>query len=565
MAEILAISGIPTEEELDEQELERFQHYLSHPLPINLSSRSRLISSGLLSQYQVASLSEYRSRYGDVLSYSELATVEGFGKGFVERIRPFISLRSRSAPGKPSGDTVHSRQDALVRFALKGGATNYGVKYRFSSGESLEITAAARSYYSDNKQFPPSVWSSGMTFYGKRWLGKAVLGDYNLRIGQGLSLWSGLSLSGLSSSSSFSKRPTGLSPTWSWSGAGSHRGMAADFLIGRWSLVTFMSFPGLRGQMEGSKRTTVSLMPGLHAGWAGKSGQLGFGAWTGSDTGKLSGDFRWNLSGVDLFGEAAYDLRTGSMASLAGVSASLGEGWRINTVGRLYPKTYDGSFSGGVRSWTKTSDERGVAAGLEWFGAYLTADMAWKDSDRVKRQCKLSLKVPLQLGEKSVVSIRLTERIRPYEEYLVYRTGGRLDIDWSSAGLSSRYGEADGSAWKLHYRLEGLLCRSLAGLTYLEGGRKTDSWNVYLRGTVFLVDNWDDRIYSYERDAPGNFTVPAYYGRGFALSAVGGHKFRWGKKGALKVYFRASTVRYSFMRDPKPASNEAKLQVAASF
>lgn len=253
------------------------------------------------------------------------------------------------------------------------------------------------------------------------------------------------------------------------------------------------------------------------------------------------------------------------MASLAGVSASLGEGWRINTVGRLYPKTYDGSFSGGVRSWTKTSDERGVAAGLEWFGAYLTADMAWKDSDRVKRQCKLSLKVPLQLGEKSVVSIRLTERIRPYEEYLVYRTGGRLDIDWSSAGLSSRYGEADGSAWKLHYRLEGLLCRSLAGLTYLEGGRKTDSWNVYLRGTVFLVDNWDDRIYSYERDAPGNFTVPAYYGRGFALSAVGGHKFRWGKKGALKVYFRASTVRYSFMRDPKPASNEAKLQVAASF
>ena len=101
----------------------------------------------------------------------------------------------------------------------------------------------------------------------------------------------------------------------------------------------------------------------------------------------------------------------------------------------------------------------------------------------------------------------------------------------------------------------------------MEGGRKSEDYSIYLRGTLFLVDNWDDRIYSYERDAPGNFTVPAYYGRGFSVSAVGGSRFRFGirKKKTLKVYFRVVSTRYPFMIEPKPARTEAKLQVMASL
>ena len=110
-----------------------------------------------------------------------------------------------------------------------------------------------------------------------------------------------------------------------------------------------------------------------------------------------------------------------------------------------------------------------------------------------------------------------------------------------------------------------MLCRSLAGLAYLEGGRKTDWFSAYLRGTIFIVDNWDDRIYSYERDAPGNFTVPAYYGRGWSLSAVSGCKLRLGRGRALKLYFRASTMAYSFMKEPKPSVSEAKAQAVVMF
>ena len=556
MGSILMLSGASSEENLDEQELERFHHYLSHPLPINLASRSRLVSSGLLSQYQVASLNDYRFRYGDVLSFSELATIEGFSPEFVKRIKPFLSLASRSEPGKPAGDSLGIRHEATARVSVKRKTINYGAKYRASFRERIVVSAAARS---------PSSWSGGVTFYGKRYLGKAVLGDYNLRVGQGLSLWSGMSLTGFSTSSSFSRRPTGLSPTWSWSGIGSHRGAAADFQAGRLMLTTFISFPGLRGQMEGDRKTPVTTLGGASIGWFGKNGQGSLTAWRSGAKGKVSADYRYNLYGVDVFWETAFDAYSHSLASVAGASALLGEGWRLNAVARLYPKTFDSSLAGAVRSWTKTSDERGVALGIERYGAYFTADLAFKEGDKSKKQCKLLLKVPAQIGDKTVLSLRMTERIRPYEEYLVYKTGARLDLDYSSAGISSRYGESDGEAWKARARIEGLLCRSLAGLSYLELGRKTDRFSAYLRGTLFIVDNWDDRIYSYERDAPGNFTVPAYYGRGYSVAAVGGGKFRMGKKGTLKIYFRASVVRYPFMREPKPPSGEMKLQAVTSF
>ena len=94
---------------------------------------------------------------------------------------------------------------------------------------------------------------------------------------------------------------------------------------------------------------------------------------------------------------------------------------------------------------------------------------------------------------------------------------------------------------------------------------KASNLSAYLRGTLFVVDNWDDRIYSYERDAPGNFTVPAYYGRGVALSFVGGHKFRQWKKKTLRVYLRVSDISYFLMSTPKPSVREARVQAVMAI
>ncbi|MBR1926610.1 MAG: general secretion pathway protein GspK [Bacteroidales bacterium] len=563
--DILVITGASSEEDLDDQEVERFAVFLSHPLRLNGSSVARLVSSGLLSQYQAASLNDYRTRSGDVRSLSELALVEGFDERYVAALAPFVSLESDAAVGESHQGGRGLLQDALLRGAVKVHAASYGLKYKLSIREKTSLSLAARSNYDDPSWFPPSSWSGNLTINGRSLLSRVVFGDYNMRLGQGLSLWSGMSLGGFSSSSSFSRRPTGLAPTWSWSGIGSHRGVSAEFLAGSLTFTPFISFPGLRERMEGVGKGDVSLMPGTSVYWSGRNGRIGMSAWRTGERGKVSVDFRWNIYGIDLFGEVADDLTSGAVAAVAGSSYSIGEGWRVSGVARWYPSSFDAAWCGGVRSWTKTSDERGVAVGLERYGFQLTADLGVKDSDRTRRQVKLYAKVPVQISPNSVLSVRVTGRYRPYEDYLVYRTGFRTDVDWSSGGISARYGESDRDAWKGRLRVESILCKSLSGLAYMEIGRKTSSLTAYLRGTVFIVDNWDDRIYSYERDAPGNFSVPAYYGRGLAISFYGGRKFSiWNKK-TLKVYLRVSDISYALMETPKPSVREARLQAVLAI
>ena len=538
MRSILVLTGASSEEELDEEEIGRYLQFVARPLALNLDPEAKLLASGLLSRYQVASLEDYRSRSGDVLSFSELAAVDGFGEEAVSALRPFISLASRSAPGSLPGDGDKVSQDLLARGGWKGGkGYSGGVKYKVSFKEAVEGSLSAT----------PSSWSGNLMFKGRRTPWRLLFGDYNLRFGQGLSLWSGLTLSGFSSSSSFSKRPSGLSPSFSWTGNGTHRGVAGDCHIGRFSFTAFLSAPGLKDRGKGA-----ILLPGANACWYGRSGQVSLTAFGDGRSGKVSADFRWNRKGCDYFGETALDLGSGRMAAVAGTVLPLGGDWKL---------------SGLLRSSPAASREAGAALGLERYGLQATADLAVKESDRSRRQLKLFLKVPVQVSPDLVLSVRMTERIRPYEEYLKYRTGARADLDWSTAGISARYGESEGDAWKGRVRAEALLCRSLAFLSYLEAGRKTGQSSMYLRGTLFVVDNWDDRIYSYERDAPGSFNVPAYYGRGVALSAVAGRKYVFGKgkKKALRLYLRASSVTYPFMEEPKPAKTEARLQASLSL
>ena len=68
---LLTLTGASCVEELSEDEIQRFQSLAAHPVDLNQAGRSRLLATGLLTPFQVASLLDYRSRTGAVLSWSE--------------------------------------------------------------------------------------------------------------------------------------------------------------------------------------------------------------------------------------------------------------------------------------------------------------------------------------------------------------------------------------------------------------------------------------------------------------------------------------------------------------
>ena len=89
---VLRNCGVINPEDIDEYEVERLASYLERPVRINIASASNLRSCGLFTQFQAASLLDYRERHGDLMSYSELALVDGFTEEKVQLLIPFISL-----------------------------------------------------------------------------------------------------------------------------------------------------------------------------------------------------------------------------------------------------------------------------------------------------------------------------------------------------------------------------------------------------------------------------------------------------------------------------------------
>ena len=115
MQAMVFLSGAPDIESVDSHTAEQFMALLRRPLKINLSSRSRLTESGLLSPYQTASLLDYISSNGDVLSVAELAAVDGFGYEYAAALEYFSSRQFLGTA------TVHRQfRDTSFRFQKKG-------------------------------------------------------------------------------------------------------------------------------------------------------------------------------------------------------------------------------------------------------------------------------------------------------------------------------------------------------------------------------------------------------------------------------------------------------------
>lgn len=516
----LFLSGAFSEEELDESVMEQFEHHRRHPLAINLSSRRELLASGLLSRYQVASLLDYKDRFGDILSISELALVDGFGQKSATALAPFISFRSISVPGTSAASDRRVTLDALARGSVKmpGGGTSAGLKLR--GGLEKRLTGSF--------SIKPGGFSGNAAFYGRKMPVSVIVGDFNARFGQGLMMWNGFSLSGFSSAS-FLKNSVGVSPAWTFSPASCIRGAALEYAPGAWTLSAVLPFSGegkALNVMHYSRRSDLGL--------------------TVSDRG-LSADGRLSLGEVDLGGEVAFDIVHHRAAMLCALVFNPAYQKKASVLLRLYPDGYMPISSGAARSSSKASDEAGAALGFETERLLLTLDAALHPAAETS-QLKLLSKYELVSRDSCLLSVRLASRLKPQDD-APWRTDLRLDGTFPLGALDCSL------------RANALWCKSLAMLGYAQCQYRTDLFTASLRATVFKVDNWDDRIYSYERDAPGNFTVPAYNGRGVSVSMYAGKKWKTKRFSTYALYLRASWIGYPWTRPAKPGKAELKLQL----
>lgn len=521
-AAILHLTGAADMEELDESETERFAPFTARPLRINEASRTELLSSSLLTAYQVASVLDYRSRHGDILSVAELSLVDGFSEADARALGCFVSFDTPRCPGdtgaggKTWGASVVSRykpgsEDAF-KLKCKG---EYGG--RFSVGFTLQD-----NFYA--------------TFSSRSGRHNLLVGDYRLRFGQGLLFWDGFSLSGYSTLSAFSRRPTGAVPAVSFSSDGIRRGVVYS-----WSYSTVFV----------SKEDAGAATGGVHGSLPFRRGEVGLTAFMKTrgtngargDAG-LSVDVQYNIIGMAVSAEAGY--RPLDTAVVAAASLRTPSLWRFT--GALAARA-PGDRHEYAAMAVYASEKRVSLRGREGFGSSVKAleadvSVAWIDRpDKDRRQLKLIADAAWQISPSLSLKSRYIRTLRNYGD--IRRDELRLDCIWS-----------DG-AWMLSSRLHAASSARLGIMGYLEAGRAGQKLSMYLRATAFRVDDWADRIYAWERDAPGNFSVPVSYGRGYRLSATGGYKTQlWRTR--LRAYVKGSIVRYPWMAEQKEGKAELK-------
>ena len=552
MEKILLFYGVSSPEEVDPYDVERLSDLLSHPLQVNLVTPASLSGSGLLTPYQVASLTDYRKRHGDVMSYEELSAVDGFGKIVVEKLSPFISLRGTKLSADEDVAGISSTLDVKTGWKMDG-IPSYGLRYKMKAGRQLSAgLALSRSSKADGAA--PDAFTGNVCLAFRKVPGKIVLGDFNARFGQGLALWNGLSLSGLASPSSYLKRASGLTPSSSFTGTYSMRGAAADLTLNKVKVSAFLAAQ--------TGKDSYGLLPTVNVGWLRRNGMLSFthyadfanagGTFSIPDM-KTAFDIALCCNGTDVFAEAAYDWVSGVAASLAGIVFPVNEDVRLASMLRYYPAGYSSGRGGAAASTTKSTNEYGFSLSSEFVRGTLAADVAYfptakaGDDTRSSLQAKLQSEWNINIASPLKLKVRFSERLRSWGRQ--WRTEARAD-------LSYIYG-----IWNAVLRADIVKSDGCGLLGYAEAGRKAEDISIYIRYGMFRIDDWDDRIYVYERDAPGSFNVPAFYGRGL----WGALTFGWRCTRHIRLYGRTALTSYPFMKSKKSGRAELKLQVMSEF
>lgn len=543
---ILKISGASTIEELDESEYERYEDLLERPVYINTASESKLLSCGLFSRYQVASITDYRRRSGDIRSMTELAAMDGFNETSADILRPFISLDSAAPPGS-SSQMRRAQGEADVRASARmDGSLAYTAKLRLVSENRWSVAATARNSYADIGR-APGTWSFCAVRYGRRIPSKLVIGDFNARFGQGLALWSGFSMSGVTATGAFSKRPGGISPSWSASPDGPVRGIAGDIRTERITISAAAMFPGLRQRMDGSGKAATGLVGAVNVARTGRRSEASLTATAGSagdrnspGTAKVSADLRWAPGTVTLFGETAADIVQKDFAATVGGIWSIAYQKEAALMLRHFGSSFGSDLCGAARSSSKCCDESAISAGVSLPHFKSTLDAA-RFPNRGSNQMRLVCSTPLVFGSHLTVTPRGSFKWKDGDK----RMEMRMDAE-AVHGIS-----------RFHVRADVVHAAGTAWQCYAEYGLKNEKCSFFARAGMFRVENWDDRIYVYERDAQGSFNVPALYGSGYNSSLTASLK-----KGRNKFFLRISRIRYV---TDKPGRTEFKLQYLRKF
>jgi len=580
--------------------LEYLTGLLRRPLNINKAESDDFADFILLSPIQVANLLSYRAQYGDLVSIYELQAVPGFDLETIRQELPFVRVNESPSQGLlgPSeilrggdhtifigGNRTLEDKAGYLRDDGKGYVGNpwrQFARYRFSFGNRVSagftIESDSGEPFLSNGQL---VDYKSAHFYMKDVTSKikaVALGDYNISLGQGLTMFNGFSPGKSAYVMDFKRTGRKIRRHTSNEEVRYLRGAAATVSLSKdLELTGFVSSRNRDGngvsldtldtidqisslQLSGLHRTQNEIddkgsvhnfIYGGNLNYQSTKGQIGFNfynsifdkplqrnpqlynqfLWNGDQLGNYSIDYSYRVKALSFFGESAYSSNGGwahTHSMQMGLSEFVSAALSYRNFDRKYTTLYPGAFA----ESQSVTNESGLYFALDIHPTYNWSITGYAD---LFQSPWLRFGVD-GLSTGSEYLIRTTYRIkRKLEAYVQWReeakqrnlSGNETPIDLLVPNERTNLRLHIG--WKINPSLE---LRTRAEHVWWDEQQSEQDDQGFLiyqdilfrpqslpfsftaRYAWFRTDGFDTRVYTYENDLIYNFSIPAFADHG---------------------------------------------------
>lgn len=587
--------------------LEDLYFFLENPLNLNVAGYTDLMKLHLLTDVQVASIINYRKKFGQFITVYELGAIPELDREVIEMMLPFIEIKPVEKDNfKWKYAFKYGRHEILTRYERvieqKAGYLDYPDSILAENpnkqylGSPDKLYLRYRNQYKDRiswgvtaekdagEEFFTGSQPNGFDFYSahffarKMWKFDAVaLGDYQVKIGQGLTMWSGFAMGKTPNVFNARRNADILRPYTSVNESLYLRGGAFTFGSDKVQFTGFVSHKGVDAnvnvadtlesvfdagfssfQISGYHRTPGEIedknkvqefITGGEVAFSKDNFRIGIaGVYTSYDiplnaTLKPYNQFKFN-SGELFTGGINYKLfyRKMSFFGEAAMSDNLkggvinGFAWHADPkldlmiIHRYYDKAFQSIYSAGFGESSDNTGENGIYLGAQlrvnkrlsvssYYDQFSFNYLKWLTDDlSAGRDFFIQLDFTLSRNSKFYIRFKnkITERNNDAE------TAGIHDqIYLKRTTIRFNFDQRVNSMISLQSRIEWSDFRfddnqanGILMFQDIEFAFRKIPLKLYTRYAVFDSDDYDSRIYAYENDLLYVFSIPSYYYKG---------------------------------------------------
>ena len=579
-------------------------YYATHPLDVNSATYEELTRSGLLNELQIQALMEHISKHGKLLSREELQTIDGFDLISIRDIALYIDVKTESALLRKGFSNIikDGTHTFLIRtlqvleeqkgFSPKetpddvrymGSPLKLYTRYRFNYG--TQISFGVTGEKDAGEEFFKGSQKQGFDFYSAHFFMREknikalAIGDYQLKYGQGLVIWSGLATGKTADVINIKRNNIGIRPYASVNEFSYLRGGAVSYAVKKFTFDFFYSYRKLdasttptdtltdellitsfsedgfhRTQTELDKKDKIkNTLYGGHINYRITNFEIGITAFhsrynnsierkelpynqydpSGNEFNNVGVNYNYNFRNLLFFGETA---RSGNnaYATINGFLLALDPRASLSVLYRNYSRKYQCIYCNSFRE-SDNANEKGIylglaltpTKGLSWNSYVDFFQFPWLryQVDGPSTGNEWLTQVTWTPTRTSTFYIRYKEQQKQENQNGERRIDNLVIAKQSNVRVNASYKISPSFTMQSRIEFNTRKTENIPvdnGIVLFQDiqyNKMGSPFAITLRYVNFDTESYDTRIYAYESDIPGIFSIPSYYytGRRFYL------------------------------------------------